>query len=259
MAAPLPARRSPSKSKPNIARAGTTPGRPRRPRPGRPPSPATVREIYRRLRTHVGPLDVPRRLEPIDELILTVLSQNTSDTNRDRAYQAMRARYPTWEDLAAADPSELAQAIRPGGLANIKAPRLVSILREVEARNGGSLDLSWMRRASTERVRGYLTSLPGVGPKTAACVLAFSLGRPALPVDTHVFRVARRLGFFGEKTNPDAAHRAMERLVPARIQVRMHVGLIRLGRLICRPRRPSCEICPLFELCPAGPSFLAHP
>src|SRR5438067_10174066 len=108
-----------------------------RPRPGRQPSPVTIREIYRRLRRHFGPLDVPRRQEPIDELILTVLSQNTSDVNRDRAYQAMRARYPTWEELAAAEPAELARAIRPGGLANIKAPRLLSILGEIEARNGG--------------------------------------------------------------------------------------------------------------------------
>ena len=115
-----------------------------------------------------------------------------------------------------------------------------------------------MRGASTARVRDYLVSLPGVGPKTAACVLAFSLGRPALPVDTHVFRVARRLGFFGERTTADAAHAIMESLVPASIRVRMHVGLIRLGRLVCHPRRPSCEVCPLFDLCPTGPSFVGQ-
>src|SRR5437588_855580 len=124
---------------------------PRRPRPGRPPTAATVREIYRRLRTHLGPLDAPRRLEPLGELVLTVLSQNTSDANRDRAYAAMRERFPTWEQLAEADPRELASAIRPGGLSNIKAPRLLAILREIEARNGGSLELSWMRGASTAR------------------------------------------------------------------------------------------------------------
>jgi len=230
-----------------------------RPRPGRSPSPATVRGIYRRLKDHFGRLEPPRRLDPLDELILTVLSQNTSDVNRDRAYQAMRRRYPSWLRLADADAASLADVIRPGGLANIKAPRILSILRTIRDREGGSLDLSWMRGASSARVREYLMSLPGVGPKTVACVLAFSLGRAALPVDTHVFRVARRLGFFHDRTNVVAAHRVMEELVPARLRIRMHVGLIRLGREICRAGRPLCSVCPLFDLCPSGPSFLAAP
>jgi endonuclease-3 len=229
---------------------------PRRPRSGRPPTPATVREIYRRLARRLGPLDAPRRLDPLEELILTVLSQNTSDVNRDRAYAAMRRRFPTWEALADANPPELAAAIRPGGLANIKAPRLLSILHEIREREGGSLDLLWMRTAQSARVREYLTSLPGVGPKTAACVLAFALGRPALPVDTHVHRVARRLGFFDERTDAAKAHVVMEELVPSRLRVRMHVGLIRLGRTICRAGRPACGICPLQDLCPTAPSIL---
>jgi len=230
---------------------------PRRPRPGRPPSAATVREIYRRLSRRLGPLDPPRRLDPLEELILTVLSQNTSDVNRDRAYAAMRARFPTWEALAEALPAELAAAIRPGGLSNIKAPRILSILREIRDREG-SLDLSWMQGASTDRVRDYLTSLPGVGPKTAACVLAFSLGRPALPVDTHVYRVARRMGFFDDRTDPAGAHAVMEALVPARLRVRMHVAMIRLGRTICRAGRPACQVCPLLDLCPTAPSVIGH-
>ena len=218
-----------------------------------------VREIYRRLKRRFGPLDPPRRLDPIDELILTVLSQNTSDVNRDRAYRAMRERYPTWEALAQADPRELAAAIRPGGLAKTKAPRIVAILAEIRGREGGSLDLGWMRTASARRVREYLISLPGVGPKTAACVLAFSLGRPALPVDTHVDRVARRLGFYGERTSAVAAHQVMEESVPSRLRVKMHVGLIRLGRQVCHPGRPACSICPLMTLCPSAPRFLgAH-
>jgi endonuclease III len=220
------------------------------------PSPATVREIYRRLRTYFGALDPPRRLDPLEELIVTVLSQNTSDVNRDRAYLAMHERFPTWKAVAAADPSKLADAIRPGGLANIKAPRILAILHEIREREGGSLDLTWMRTAKSQRVREYLLSLPGVGPKTAACVLAFSLGRPALPVDTHVFRVARRLGFFDERIDAARAHQVMEQVVPAALRVRMHVGLIRLGRLICRAGRPLCERCPLFDLCPSGPAFL---
>jgi endonuclease-3 len=232
------------------------PPQPRRPRAGRAPSPATVSEIFRRLSRRFGPLDTPRRLDPLEELILTVLSQNTSDVNRDRAYEAMRARFPIWEALAEADPTELAAAIRPGGLANIKAPRLLAILSEIREREGGTLDLAWMRGATSDRVREYLTTLPGVGPKTAACVLAFALGRPALPVDTHVHRVARRLGFIDERTDAARAHQVMEQLVPARLRVRMHVGMIRLGRTICRAGRPACGVCPLNDLCPTAPSIL---
>jgi endonuclease-3 len=229
---------------------------PRRPRPGRQPSPVTVREIFRRLKQRFGPLDPPRRLDPLEELIITVLSQNTSDVNRDRAYEAMRARFPTWEALADADRTELAASIRPGGLANIKAPRLLAILSEIREREGGTLDLAWMRGATSDRVREYLTTLPGVGPKTAACVLAFALGRPALPVDTHVHRVARRLGFIDERTDAARAHQVMADLVPARLRVRMHVGMIRLGRAICRAGRPACGVCPLNDLCPTAPSIL---
>jgi endonuclease-3 len=223
------------------------------------PSPATIREMMRRLRARFGPLQPPQRLDPLEELILTVLSQNTSDVNRDRAYQAMRERFPTWEATAAAGERELATAIRPGGLSNVKAPRILAILRQIQEREGGSLDLSWMRRAPSNRVRDYLMSLPGVGPKTAACVLAFSLGRPALPVDTHVYRVARRLGFVGPGIDAARAHVVMEEAVPAPLRVRMHVGLIRLGRQICRAGRPACEVCPLKDLCPTAPAILSTP
>lgn len=228
---------------------------PRRPKPGLRPSPVTIREIHRRLARRFGPLDPGRRLEPLEELVLTILSQNTSDVNSRRAFQALLSRYPTWEALAEADPDELASTIRSGGLANVKAPRILAILHEIRRREG-SVDLSWMRAARSPRVRDYLTSLPGVGPKTAACVLAFSLGRPALPVDTHVFRVARRLGFFGERTNAGEAHRILEELVPPGLRVKMHVGMIRLGRSVCRAGRPSCQICPVQDLCPTAPFVL---
>ncbi|HEY1329983.1 MAG TPA: endonuclease III [Actinomycetota bacterium] len=237
-----------------MSRAGTD--APRRPRAGRPPSPATIREIVRRLASRYGPLEPPRRWDPLEELILTVLSQNTSDVNSDRAFAAMRARWPTWEGLAAADPGSLAAAIKPGGLSNIKAPRILAILAEIRARQDGSLDLEWMHRASDRRVEDYLTSLPGVGPKTAACVLAFSLGRPALPVDTHVLRVARRLGFLDARADATRAHEVLRDLVPARLRVRMHVGLIRLGRELCRAGMPRCAACPLADLCPTAPSVL---
>ena len=228
-----------------------------RARPRRRPVPpvATVREIHRRLRGAFGQLDPPRRWDPLDELILTVLSQNTSDVNRDRAWAALRARYPRWDELAAARPAAVARAIKVGGLSNIKAPRILAVLREIRAREGG-FDLGWMRRASDEEVTDYLTSLPGVGPKTAACVLAFALGRPALPVDTHVHRVATRLGFMAPGTPATKAHALMADAVPSPLRVAMHVGLIQLGREICKAGRPRCEVCPLQDLCPTAPLYL---
>ena len=216
------------------------------------PDPARVRGIHRRLARRFGPLDPPRRLDPLEELVLTVLSQNTSDVNRDRAYASLRERFPTWDALAAARPEEIADAIRPGGLANTKAPRILAILRAIQDREG-SLDLKWMHQASDADVRDYLTSLPGVGPKTAACVLAFSLERPALPVDTHVYRAARRLGLIAPTVGAGAAHEVMERVVPPKLRVPMHVGLIRLGREVCKAGRPRCEACPLQDLCPTAP------
>jgi endonuclease-3 len=230
--------------------------RPARPKAGRPPSPATIREIHRRLAKRFGPLDPPRTWDPVEELVLTVLSQNTSDLNSGRAFDELRHRYPTWEALAAASPSKVADAIRSGGLANIKAPRILAILGEIADRQDGRIDLEWMRDAPTPDVRGYLLSLPGVGPKTAACVLAFSLERPALPVDTHVFRAARRLGFLPDKVDAAKAHDVMEELVPPKLRVGMHVGLIRLGREICKAGRPRCEVCPLAELCPTAPTVI---
>lgn len=227
----------------------------RRDRAGTSPGPDFIREIHRRLRRAYGPLDPPRRLDPLEELVLTILSQNTSDVNRDRAFAALRRRFPTWEALAAAPERDVIEAIRPGGLANTKAPRLQAILREIQRRER-RLDLSWMSRASDDDVAAYLLSLPGVGPKTAACVLAFSLGRPALPVDTHVHRVAARLGLLQPRTTATRAHQVLAALVPARIRVAFHVALIRHGRALCRAGRPFCERCPLLELCPEGKRLL---
>ena len=217
--------------------------------------PNRVRAIHRRLRRAHGPLDPPRRLDPLEELIITILSQNTNDINRDRAYAAMRRRYPKWEDLVAARPRDLVVVLRPGGLANTKAPRILAVLREIRRREGG-FDLSWMEEASDEEIVDYLLSLPGVGPKTAACVLAFSLGRPALPVDTHVHRVATRLGLLPPRTPAGRAHRILTEVIPPALRVAMHVGLIRHGRAICKAGRPRCEVCPLEDLCPSAPLYL---
>jgi endonuclease-3 len=187
-----------------------------------------------------------------------VLSQSTSDANSERAYASLRARFPSWESLASAHPSDVAEAIRSGGLANVKAPRILDILAEIRSREG-RLDLGWMHRAADEDVRSYLTSLPGVGPKTAAVVLAFSLARPVLPVDTHVHRVAGRLGLLPPGTSAAAAHGVLEAAVPPELRIELHVGLITLGRRVCKAGRPRCEACPLADLCPTAPEILGRP
>ena len=216
-----------------------------------------VRAIHRRLERHFGELLPPRRSDPLEELVLTVLSQHTSDLNAERAYGSLRRAFPTWDAVDRARPGAVADAIRSGGLANTKAPRIQAILREVRDREGG-FDLSALRAMPDAEATAYLSSLPGVGPKTAAVVLAFALGRDAIPVDTHVHRVTTRLGWIAARTGADRAHRALEELVPAEIRVPLHVGLIRLGREICKAGRPRCEECPVFELCPTGPVVLGH-
>ena len=214
-----------------------------------------VRAIHRRLGRHFGELLPPRRTDPLQELVLTVLSQHTSDLNADRSFASLRSSFPTWDEVVRARPAEVADAIRSGGLANTKAPRIQAILREVREREG-RFDLSSLRRMSDADAAAYLSSLPGVGPKTAAVVLAFSLGRDAMPVDTHVHRVTTRLGWIEAGTTEARAHRVLSELVPAEIRVPLHVGLIRLGRETCKAGRPRCEDCPLFELCPTGPLVL---
>ena len=211
----------------------------------------TVRTIHRRLERRFGPLTPPRSTDPLEELILTVLSQHTSDVNAGRAFESLRARFPTWDAVARARSTAVADAIRSGGLANVKAPRIRSILREIHDREG-VYDLSFLREMSDDEATRYLSSLSGVGPKTAAIVLAFSLGRNALAVDTHVHRVTRRLGLIPPKASAERAHVVLGDLVPPELRVPMHVGLIRLGREVCKAPRPRCEECPLNDLCPTG-------
>lgn len=186
-----------------------------------------------------------------------MLSQHTSDVNAARAFASLRAAFPSWEDVVAAGAPAVADAIRSGGLANTKGPRIQAILREIRGREG-HFDLGRLRRMGDDEATTYLASLPGVGPKTAAVVLAFSLERNTLPVDTHVHRVTTRLGWIEPRTTAAAAHRVLTELVPGEIRVPLHVGLIRLGREICVARRPRCEICPVFELCPTGPVVLGR-
>ncbi len=213
-----------------------------------------IRAIARRLQRQFGDLSPPRRTDPLDELILTVQSQNTSDRNSERAHAALLARYPTWDQVVRAPTNELADTIRSGGLANTKAARIQEILREIFEREG-RYDLSRLRRRSDDAISEYLTSLPGVGPKTAAVVMAFAFGRETIPVDTHVHRVATRLGLV-PKTSAERAQRLLEALVPQDLKTPMHVGLIGLGRELCKAGRPRCEDCPLYDLCPTGPIVL---
>jgi len=192
-----------------------------------------------------------RRLTALDELVLTILSQNTSDVNRDRAYTAMRERFPTWPDVLAAPPGELVDVLRPGGLANQKAPRIQAVLATLAAGPHG-LDLEWLAGLDADAALRWLTALPGVGIKTASCVLLFSLGEPVMPVDTHVHRVASRLGLIPEGTSADAAHPLLTAATPPGRMLQAHLLLIEHGRRTCRAQRPLCAGCPLLERCPHG-------
>ena len=190
-----------------------------------------------------------RRSDPLSELIGTVLSQNTSDVNSGRAWRSLRAAFPSWAAVARARPPAIERAIRAGGLARTKSRRIRLVLRAVREREG-SYDLRSLRGLSLAAAQQRLLGLPGVGPKTRACVLLFACGLPAFPVDTHVHRIVRRLGLVGERASAEAAHARLEPAVPPARALDLHLNLIRLGRELCRPRAPRCERCPLHRLCP---------
>jgi endonuclease-3 len=187
-------------------------------------------------------------LPPLDELVSTILSQNTNDINRDRAFDALTARYPSWEEVRDADEQDVINTIRPAGLANHKGPRIQNILKEITAQRN-SLDLSFLNDMPTEEARQWLLKFKGVGPKTAAIVLQFSLGKPAFPVDTHIYRVTGRIGIRPAKMTADQAHVYMEELLPEETYYPAHLNIIRLGREICNARKPICEQCPLNRIC----------
>ena len=212
--------------------------------------------MHRRLIAHQGRPSLKPRLPIIDELVITVLSQNTSDTNTARAFAALKERLPTWEDVLRAPVEDIADVIRSGGLADQKAPRIRRILEEIEEREG-RLDLSRLHELTDQEVDEYLTSLPGVGPKTAACVLTFSMGRAAFPIDTHVHRIVRRLGWIPANASADATHRLLTPRIPPELRYELHMALIRHGREVCKARSPRCSDCVLFDLCDEGPRLLA--
>ncbi len=209
--------------------------------------------IHQKLVDFYGYPDWRNPLPPLDELVSTILSQNTNDVNRDRAYNALTARYPTWDEVRDAAEQDVISTIRPAGLANQKGPRIQNILNEITAEKG-SLDLSFLKDLPAEDARQWLLRFKGVGPKTAAIVLQFSLGKPAFPVDTHIYRVTGRTGIRPAKMTADQAHPYMEKLLPEDAYYPAHLNIIRLGREICHARKPSCDQCPLNEIC----DFYAH-
>lgn len=193
-------------------------------------------------------------LPPVDELVSTILSQNTNDTNRDRAFHGLRAKFPTWEDVRDAAVEDVVAAIRPAGLANQKGPRIQQVLRNISEERG-SLDLSFLNDLPLEEARRWLTKFNGVGPKTAAIVLCFSLERPAFPVDTHIYRVTGRIGLRPERMSVEQAHPHLESLFPPTAYYPAHLNLIRLGREVCHARKPDCSNCPVRNLCDYGRTF----
>ena len=187
-------------------------------------------------------------LPAIDELVSTILSQNTNDVNRDRAFNALRAKFPTWGEVRDAKEKDVIAAIKPAGLANQKGPRIQKVLQEI-TKERGSLDLDFLADLPIEEARAWLTKFNGVGPKTAAIVLCFSLGIPAFPVDTHVYRVTGRIGLRPEKMTVEQAHPYLESVFPPETYYAAHLNIIRLGREVCNARKPLCPQCPVKSLC----------
>lgn len=187
-------------------------------------------------------------LPPVDELVSTILSQSTTDTNRDMAFDALKARFPTWEMVRDAPVEEVVEAIRSAGLANQKAPRIQAALRYIE-KTQGEISLDFLADMEIDEAKAWLTGINGIGPKTAAIILLFSFDRPAFPVDTHIHRVTGRLGLIGPRINAERAHVELEAIIPPEDYYPAHLNIIRHGREVCQARRPGCEICSLTVYC----------
>ena len=212
--------------------------------------------MHRRLLRAYGPIPAQKKAPIVDCLVGTVLSQHTSDINSGRAWRALKERWLSWDAFAEAPLDEIEDAIRPGGLARVKAPRIRAILDEILEREG-RVDLSSLELLADDEVYAYLRSLPGVGPKTADCVLAFAMQRDAFPIDTHVHRVVGRLGWVSSRASAEVASRQVGARIPSGLRYELHVAMIEHGRRTCRARRPLCTECPVFDLCDAGPRLLA--
>jgi endonuclease-3 len=218
-------------------------------------SPLSITEIIDLLAEEYGSITWRSRTDPLSELIMTILSQNTSDHNSRRAFDSLLTRFGSWEVVAESSVEDIAEAIKLGGLAQIKAPRIKQILKQIQAQRG-SLDLKFLKKMPVAETKTWLRSLPGVGPKTAACVLLFSLGKPVLPVDTHINRVAKRLGLIDSRVSAEKAHEVLGEMVPPRYVFQFHIHMIEHGRRVCKAQRPRCRECVLLKVCPTGQALL---
>ncbi len=214
-------------------------------------SAARIARAVELMKQEYGPFPVERRLPPTEEMVFTILSQHTSDINSGRAFARLMEHFGSMEAVARGDIAEIEKAIAPGGLAKVKAPRIKEVLERVLELNGGSLDLSFLREMPLVEAKAWLRQLPGIGPKSAGIVLNFSLGMPAMAIDTHIFRVCQRLRAIDAKTNADKAHDVMESKVPPEEVFNFHVAFINHGRRVCRAQRPLCEECVVGEMCPS--------
>lgn len=215
---------------------------------------ASIEPVLHLLLGEYGDCQWQPRNSPLAVLVQTILSQNTSDVNSRRAFNSLLASFDSWESVAAADVNDISTAIKMGGLGDIKAKRIKAALGEIK-RKQGKLELDFLNQLPLAKARDWLKQLPGVGSKTASCVLLFSLGRPALPVDTHVLRVAKRLGLIEPKTSAEQAHRLLESLVPADSVYQFHLLMIEHGRRVCQAQRPRCSQCVLRGICPSYKKF----
>ncbi|MBI5876256.1 MAG: endonuclease III [Chloroflexi bacterium] len=211
---------------------------------------ARIAAVDARLRTLYG-VARRRRIDPVSELVATILSQSTTDVQTARSFEALRRRFPAWEQVRDAPVSAIAREIRSSGLSRQKAPRIKRALAAI-SRARGAIELDFLRRLPLAEARDWLMQLDGVGPKTAAIVLLFALGKPAFPVDTHVHRATRRLGWVPARASAEQAYRLLEPSVPPRAHYRLHINLIRHGRAVCRAARPLCNACALRDLCDTG-------
>lgn len=219
---------------------------------------AKTQAVHQRLLEVYGNPQWRPHLDPISEVVSTILSQNTSDVNRDRAFGRLQARYATWEAVRDAPVAAIEEAIRPAGLAQQKAPRIKGALGFITEERG-ELSLDFLKQMPVDEAKAWLTQIKGIGPKTAAIILLFSLGMPAFPVDTHVHRVSQRLGLIGPRVSAEKAHDVLEDLLPPDHYYPFHLNVIRHGREICHARNPKCEICPLQDLCDYYQKMVAKP
>lgn len=204
--------------------------------------------VYRRLLKEYGEPTWRNPLPPVDELVSTILSQNTNDLNRDRAFDTLVERFPTWEQVRDADPEAVIDAIRIAGIANQKGPRIQNALKAITEERG-EIELEFLREMAPEQVRAWLTKLKGVGPKTAAIVMQFALDLPAFPVDTHIYRVSGRIGLRPEKASREKTHEILAELLEPAAYYAAHLLLIQHGREVCKAPRPLCQQCVLTDLC----------